>query len=231
MLILASGSPRRRELLAQIGITYMVNPSSYEDHAPKKKEPEKQVQTLATGKACDVAAKYPGQWVLGADTIVAIDGKILGKPRNEKEAVSMLHELSNTKHTVYTGVALVKDDKIVFSNENQIYTKHDPTFHGEAGLIHEFCAETAITDLHEYTLYSSCEPCFMCSGAMVWVKLGRLVYGASNIDLEHILGNEGCNCSKIVFDNSFWHPQVTAGILREESLEILREYFDKHQKG
>ena len=113
MLILASGSPRRRELLAQIGITYMVNPSSYEDHAPKKKEPEKQVQALATGKACDVAAKYPGQWVLGADTIVAINGKILGKPRNEKEAVAMLHELSNTKHTVYTGVALVKDDKII----------------------------------------------------------------------------------------------------------------------
>ena len=129
------------------------------------------------------------------------------------------------------GAILVKDDKIVFSNENQIYTKHDPTFHGEAGLIREFCAETAITDLHEYTLYSSCEPCFMCSGAMVWVKLGRLVYGASNIDLEHILGNEGCNCSKIVFDNSFWQPQVTAGVLREESLVILKAYFEKHEKG
>ena len=53
------------------------------------------------------------------------------------------------------GTVLVKEGKIVFSNENQIYTKHDPTFHGEAGLIREFCAQTAITDLHEYTLYSS----------------------------------------------------------------------------
>ena len=96
------------------------------------------------------------------------------------------------------GAVLVKNDQIVFTNENQIYTRHDPTFHGEAGLIREFCAQTAITDLHEYTLYSSCEPCFMCSGAMVWVKLGRLVYGASNIDLENILENEGCNCSKMV---------------------------------
>lgn len=113
MLILASGSPRRRELLTQIGITYMVNPSSYEDHAPKKKEAEKYVQALAAGKACDVAAKYPGQWVLGADTIVAIDGKILGKPRNKKEAAAMLHELSDAKHAVYTGVALVKDDKVI----------------------------------------------------------------------------------------------------------------------
>lgn len=75
------------------------------------------------------------------------------------------------------GAVLVKDEEIVFTNENQIYTRHDPTFHGEAGLIREFCAKTSITDLHDYTLYSSCEPCFMCSGAMVWVKLGRLVYG------------------------------------------------------
>ena len=129
------------------------------------------------------------------------------------------------------GAVLVKNDQIVFTNENQIYTRHDPTFHGEAGLIREFCAQTAITDLHEYTLYSSCEPCFMCSGAMVWVKLGRLVYGASNIDLENILGNKGCNCSKMVFDNSFWHIQVTEGIMREEALTVLKEYFDTHKKG
>ena len=128
------------------------------------------------------------------------------------------------------GAVLVKGDEVVFTNENQIYTKHDPTFHGEAGLIREFCARTGITDLHEYTMYTSCEPCFMCSGAMVWVKLGRLVYGASNNDLEQILGNEGC-CSEMVFDNSFWHPQVTAGVLREESLAVLKEYFETHAKG
>ena len=129
------------------------------------------------------------------------------------------------------GAVLVKDEKIVFTNENQIYTKHDPTFHGEAGLIRTFCAETGITDLREYTMYSSCEPCFMCSGAMVWVRLGRLVYGASNMDLESILGNEGCNCSKLVFDNSFWHPEVTAGVMRDESLAVLKNYFAEHSKG
>ena len=129
------------------------------------------------------------------------------------------------------GAVLVKDNKIIFSNENQIHTKHDPTFHGEAGLIREFCAQTGITDLHEYTLYSSCEPCFMCSGALVWVKLGRLVYGASNIDLENILGKKGCNCSQIVFDNSFWHPQVTECVLRAESLEVLKNYFNKSSKS
>lgn len=129
------------------------------------------------------------------------------------------------------GAVLVKNNEMVFTNENQIYTRHDPTFHGEAGMIREFCAQTGITNLQEYTMYSSCEPCFMCSGAMVWVKLGRLVYAASNMELEKILGNEGCNCSKLVFDNSFWQPQVTAGVLREESLVILKAYFEKHEKG
>ena len=129
------------------------------------------------------------------------------------------------------GAVLVKDGMVVFTNENQIYTMHDPTFHGELGLIRRFCKETGITDLREYTMYSSCEPCFMCSGAMVWAKLGRLVYGASNIDLEGTLGKEGCNCSAIVFEHSFWKPQVTAGILREESMEILKQYFSEHRKG
>ena len=129
------------------------------------------------------------------------------------------------------GAVLVKDGEVVYTNENQIYTMHDPTFHAEAGLIRRFCAETGITDLREYTLYSSCEPCFMCSGAMVWVKLGRLVYGASNTELEEILGNDGCNCSKMVFDNSFWQPEVTAGVLREQALEVLKDYFGNHEKG
>ena len=130
------------------------------------------------------------------------------------------------------GALLVdKDGEIVFTNENQIYTMHDPSFHAEMGLIRRFCAETGITDLKDYTLYSSCEPCFMCSGAMVWVNLGRLVFAASNRDLEGILGNEGCDCSEMVFANSFRRPEVTSGILREESLEVLRAYFADHAKG
>ena len=123
------------------------------------------------------------------------------------------------------GAVLVKDGELVYSNENQIYTCHDPTFHAEAGLLREFCRETGITDLRAYTLYSSCEPCFMCSGAMVWVKLGRLVYGASNRDLEKILGQEGCDCSSMVFAHSGHCPAVTSGVLREECLQVLKDYF------
>lgn len=127
------------------------------------------------------------------------------------------------------GAVLVKDGEVVFTNENQIHTAHDPTFHAEAGLIRRFCKETGITDLRDYTLYSSCEPCFMCSGAMVWVKLGRLVYGASNKDLEHILGKGGYDCSENVFLNSSWKPKVTPFVLREESIKVLEDYFMSKQ--
>lgn len=127
------------------------------------------------------------------------------------------------------GAVLVKDGEIVYSNENQIYTKHDPTFHGEAGLIRRFCEETAITDLREYTMYSSCEPCFMCSGAMVWVRLGRLVYGASNFDMTALRGRQGFNVSETVFAHSHWKPEVTGGVLREEALAVLAPYFAAHE--
>ena len=129
------------------------------------------------------------------------------------------------------GAVLVKDDEIVFASENQIYTKSDPTWHAEAGLLRRFCADTEITNLSEFTLYSSCEPCFMCCGAIVWTKLGRLVYGASDVDLCGILGEPGNACCEIVFTRSSHQPAITAGVLREESLAVLRKYFSQREKG
>ena len=129
------------------------------------------------------------------------------------------------------GAVLVKDNEIVYSNENQIYTKTDPTFHAEAGLLRDFCEETHITDLRNYTLYSSCEPCFMCCGAMVWTRIGRLVYAASDIDLCNILGEEGNECARLVFEKSSHKPIIESGVLREESLKILKEYFTSNAKG
>lgn len=129
------------------------------------------------------------------------------------------------------GAVLVKDDEIVYTNENQIYTKHDYTYHAEMGLIRNFCGETGITDLSEYTLYSSCEPCFMCCGAMVWAKVGRLVYGASDIELCEILNVQGSECSKIVFENSGHKSDITAGVMRDESLAVLKKYFASNGKN
>ncbi len=130
------------------------------------------------------------------------------------------------------GAVLVKDGETVLTNENGIYTECDPTSHAEMGLIRKYRELTGITDLSDYTLYSSCEPCFMCSGAMVWSKLGRLVYAASNKDLSDILQENGSECSKLVFDNSPFHrPKVTSGVMRDEAVKILKDYFSQNAKG
>ena len=129
------------------------------------------------------------------------------------------------------GAVLVRDGEIIFENENQIYSAHDPTFHAEMGLIRRYCAESAVTDLSDCTLYSSCEPCFMCCGAMVWTKLGGLVYGASDIELCQILGVQGAECCRTVFEASGKPSEVKGGVLREESLALLQDYFSGHDKG
>ena len=71
----------------------------------------------------------------------------------------------------------------------------------------------------------------MTALCMVWVKLGRLVYGASDRDLCEILGEQGNDCAELVFERSHWRPEVTAGVMREESICVLRDYFSGHQKG
>lgn len=123
------------------------------------------------------------------------------------------------------GAVLVRNGEIVYRNENQINTRSDPSFHAEAGLIRQYCEEAGTMDLSDCTLYTSCEPCFMCSGAMVWAKLGRLVYAASSRDLSAIFGDEGCACSELVFSHSGHQPTVTGGVLRDEALAVLQAYF------
>jgi tRNA(Arg) A34 adenosine deaminase TadA len=71
----------------------------------------------------------------------------------------------------------------------------------------------------------------MCCGAMVWVKLGRLVYAASDIELCEILGVPGSECCKTVFEAMGSSIDYSCGLMREEALEVLREYFAQHEKG
>lgn len=123
------------------------------------------------------------------------------------------------------GAVLVKDGKIVFENENQIHTATDPTFHAETGLIRRFCQAQHTEDLSDYMLYTSCEPCMMCSAAMVWSKLGRMVYGASNADLEGILHAVGHSTSQLTFQEMGRGPKTKGGVLRDESFKVLQAYF------
>lgn len=109
-IILASASPRRRELLANVGVIFQVCLGNSEERITKE-IPEEIVEELSLQKAMAVASKFDmedGTIILGADTIVSFDGKILGKPRNEEEAVNTLMMLQGNTHQVYTGVTVME---------------------------------------------------------------------------------------------------------------------------
>jgi len=105
-LILASKSPRRKELLEQAGLTFAVVPSRVEENGINITAPENLVKTLAEAKARDVAGAYPESWVIGADTIVLIHGEIMGKPDSRGTARRMIRQLNGQSHEVFTGYAI-----------------------------------------------------------------------------------------------------------------------------
>ena len=103
-LVLASASPRRREILDLLGLDYEVMPAVGEESLDPALPLEQAVIGVARAKAEEVAAHYPGRLVLGADTTVAVDSQPLGKPRDEQEAAAMLRLLQGRWHRVLTGV-------------------------------------------------------------------------------------------------------------------------------
>ncbi|HXQ80728.1 MAG TPA: Maf family protein, partial [Opitutaceae bacterium] len=105
-LILASASPRRRELLAQLGIPFEVVVADVSEHEDPATDPRVMVAHNAALKADWVAERHPDAVVLGADTTVFLDGAAINKPRDLEEARSMLRRLSGREHTVYTGIAV-----------------------------------------------------------------------------------------------------------------------------
>lgn len=105
-IILASASPRRRELLAQAGFEFEVVSSDVDEVVDPSLTPDKLVMSLARQKAQAVAQNRTDCVVIGSDTVVVLDGKVLGKPRDEADAVRMLESLSGRKHEVYTGVCI-----------------------------------------------------------------------------------------------------------------------------
>jgi len=107
VLILASGSPRRRELLTQAGYVFTVKAADIDESIRAGEEPEEYVRRLALEKAKAVAAGAPEATVIGSDTTVVLDGEILGKPADVEEASAMLERLSGRVHQVHTGVAVV----------------------------------------------------------------------------------------------------------------------------
>ncbi len=109
-LVLASGSPRRRELLALLGVDFIVDPSGADETPTAGAMAEEVARFLALVKAREGAARHPGAYILGADTLVAVDDLILGKPVDAADAARMLRLLRGRAHRVPTGVALISPD-------------------------------------------------------------------------------------------------------------------------
>ena len=116
-IVLASASPRRRELLGRFGVPFRVIPARGEEKAPAGLSPGELVRCLAEHKAAEVAAGEPESVIVAADTVVEIDGEILGKPGTPERAAEMLRRLSGRTHRVWTGVCVRQGERMLSAAE------------------------------------------------------------------------------------------------------------------
>lgn len=169
-IILASGSPRRRELLTQIGLEYTVIPSKKEEIL-RYTQPEDIVKDLSLQKAQDIAdSAEQGTIVIGSDTVVALDGEILGKPHTADNAVAMLKRLEGRSHQVYTGVSVVIKGAAADGSDEII----------------SFAEET---DVHVYPMTEEEIQAYVATGDPL-DKAGA--YGIQGIFAKHVKGISGC---------------------------------------
>jgi septum formation protein len=125
-IILASTSPRRRELAKTMGLDFEIVPSNYEEDMTRKMKPKEMVMEFSYGKAMDVAKRFNEGIVIGVDTIVVFNGKNIGKPKNDIAAFKMLKSFSSKKQYVYSGVCLIdcKTKRIIRDCEiTEVYFK------------------------------------------------------------------------------------------------------------
>ncbi|WP_046173963.1 Maf family protein [Domibacillus indicus] len=137
-IILASSSPRRKELLSQISIPFTVQAAHADETIVPGTPPEKAVKQLAEKKAAAILTQFSDAAVIGADTVVAMGDRILGKPKTKQEAMQMLSSLSGQIHAVYTGVAIMSQkEKAVFYEKTDVefwnLTKADIAAYIETG--------------------------------------------------------------------------------------------------
>ncbi|MBN1467169.1 MAG: septum formation inhibitor Maf [Fusobacteriaceae bacterium] len=125
-MILASKSPRRKEILEEFGFKFKVEAKETLEKS-EKEDPKDFVMEIALEKAMAVAEENYEEWIIAADTVVVHNNKILGKPKNEEEARAVLKSLSSHSHEVYTGVAIVNKQKnmnITFTELTKVYFKN-----------------------------------------------------------------------------------------------------------
>ena len=123
-IILASSSPRRKEILEKTGLPFIIDPSNSDEDMTQNLEPKDLAKALSLAKAKDVAKRHKNAIVIGADSIITLNGKVLGKPHTEEREIEMLTELSGSIHSAITGYTIIDTDsgKIVSDAvETKIY--------------------------------------------------------------------------------------------------------------
>lgn len=170
-IILASASPRRRELLERMGIDeFEIVVSDADESLEEGLPPSAQVEALSQRKAAAVAAEVePGSLVIAADTVVALEGTILGKPADEEDAFRMLSALSGVRHQVYTGVTVMRDDVVL--------TRHEVT-----------SVEFRSLEPEEVELYIATGECMDKAGAYGIQGYGALLVEGINGDYYNVMG-------------------------------------------
>jgi septum formation protein len=144
MLVLASASPRRQELLRWLGVEYLTEPAAIDERPRPDEAATDLVRRLGRAKASAVAATRSRDWVLGFDTIVELDGMLLGKPADGAEARTMLHQLAGREHRVATGFALLAPGgRIVAENVVLTRVRFRPL---DAGTIADYVASGEVLD-------------------------------------------------------------------------------------
>lgn len=182
-IILASQSPRRRYLLKQADIDFEVIPSKIDESNFTLADPENYVKKLSAAKARNIAAKYPDAWVIGADTIVVINGRVLEKPESKNHAATMLKSLSNRVHSVYTGFSLC------CRNEKQMITKSLRT-------------EVNFKKLTDYEIewYLSTDEPFDKAGAYAIQGIGTFLVKSINGSYTNVVGLPVCEVIEILME-------------------------------
>lgn len=128
-IILASNSPRRKQLLQMIGLEFTVKTSNFDETGKLDLDPIQLVEYLSFQKAQSVAIKHPNMIVIGADTVVVLDKKIIGKPKNSTDAKKILRKLSNKMHLVITGYAIIDTSttrRVTNSVTSKVFMKKIP---------------------------------------------------------------------------------------------------------
>jgi septum formation protein len=115
--ILASASPRRIEMLTEWGLSFKIVSSGADESLCSGETPQRHVGRISANKALAVAETCPDAWVLGADTIVSVDSRILGKPDGKEEAEKMIRLLSGREHDVFTGFTIVRKSEAIFAQD------------------------------------------------------------------------------------------------------------------